>query len=44
MRGSFSDMFIRDTIDWVDRSSPPGSLVLEPEKDKVPAPTQGDSS
>ncbi|CAG8780919.1 20898_t:CDS:1, partial [Gigaspora margarita] len=44
MRGSFSDMFIRDTINWVDRSSPPGSPVLEPEKDKVPAPTQGNSS
>ncbi|RIB04481.1 hypothetical protein C2G38_2048406 [Gigaspora rosea] len=44
MRGSFSDMFIRDTINWVDLSSPPGSPVLEPEKDKVPAPTQGDSS
>ncbi|CAG8849472.1 45484_t:CDS:1, partial [Gigaspora margarita] len=44
MRGSYSNMFIRDTINWVDRSSPPGSLVLESEKDKVPAPTQGDSS
>ncbi|CAG8685762.1 12334_t:CDS:2, partial [Ambispora leptoticha] len=37
---SEDDMFIRDTINWVDRSSPPSSPVLEPEKDKVPAPTQ----
>ena len=44
MRGSFSDMFIRDTINWVDRSSLPSSPVLEPKKDKVPTPTQGDSS
>src|SRR5919108_524697 len=22
MRGSYSDMFVRDTINWVDRSSP----------------------
>src|SRR3954447_12859360 len=44
MRESYSDMIIRDTINWVDRSSPPSSPVLEPKKDKVPAPTQGDSS
>ncbi|GES77607.1 hypothetical protein GLOIN_2v1829228 [Rhizophagus clarus] len=39
-----SALMIRDTINWVDRSSPPSSPVLEPKKDKVPAPTQGDSS
>ncbi|RGB23712.1 hypothetical protein C1646_806024 [Rhizophagus diaphanus] len=44
MRGSYSDMFIRDTINWVDQSSPPSSPVLKPKKDKVLAPTQGDSS
>src|SRR5215475_11143928 len=45
MRGSYSDMIIRDTINWVDRSSPPSSLGLEPKKDiQIPAPTQGDSS
>jgi hypothetical protein len=44
MRGTYSDMFIRDTINWVDRSSPPSSPVLEPKKDKVLAPTQCNSS
>ena len=44
MRGLFSDMFIRDTINWVDRSSPPHSPVLEPKKGiQILAPTQGDS-
>jgi hypothetical protein len=41
IRGSYSDMFIRDTINWVDRSSPLSSPVF---KHKVLAPTQGDSS
>ncbi|CAG8752938.1 4484_t:CDS:2, partial [Dentiscutata erythropus] len=44
MRGSFSDMFIKDTINWVDRSSPPSSPVLDPKKGiQILAPTQGDS-
>ncbi|CAG8687714.1 4370_t:CDS:2, partial [Dentiscutata erythropus] len=38
------DMFIRDTINWVDWSSPPSSLVLELKKGiQILAPTQGDS-
>ena len=37
-------MFIRDTINWIDQSSRPSSPMLEPKKDKVPAPTQGNSS
>ncbi|GBB86336.1 hypothetical protein RclHR1_12760004 [Rhizophagus clarus] len=44
IKGSYNDIIIRDTINWVDQSSPLSSLVLEPKKDKVPAPTQGDSS
>ncbi|PKB99782.1 RNI-like protein [Rhizophagus irregularis] len=43
MRGSYSDMFIRDTINWVDQSSPPSSPVLEPKKD-IPPPVQQDQS
>src|SRR6266542_2108170 len=43
----FGDMFIRDTINWVDRSSPIwGSPVLEPNKneDNPPPPIQNDQS
>ena len=41
MRGSWSDFSIRDTINWVDRSSPPNSPVLEPEKaEDITPPTQ----
>ncbi|CAG8577121.1 13068_t:CDS:1, partial [Racocetra persica] len=44
MRRSFSDMFIRDTINWVNRLSLLSSLVLEPKKGiQILAPTQGDS-
>ncbi|RHZ53477.1 hypothetical protein Glove_441g97 [Diversispora epigaea] len=47
MRGSFSDFGTRDTINWVDRSSPlnspPDSPDLKPLK-KIPAPMQGDQS
>ncbi|PKY32569.1 hypothetical protein RhiirB3_454991, partial [Rhizophagus irregularis] len=42
-QGSYSDMFIRDTINWVDQSSPPSSPVLEPKKD-IPPPVQQDQS
>ncbi|CAG8800287.1 29072_t:CDS:2 [Racocetra persica] len=35
---------IKYTINWVDRSSPPSSPVLEPKEDKVSSPTQGNSS
>ncbi|RHZ84523.1 hypothetical protein Glove_80g20 [Diversispora epigaea] len=46
MRGSWSDFGIRDTINWVDRSSPsntpPGSPELKPSK--IPSPTQRNQS
>ncbi|GES96003.1 hypothetical protein GLOIN_2v1829228 [Rhizophagus clarus] len=44
MRELYSDMIIRDTINWVDWSSLLSSLVLEPKKDKILAPMQDDSS
>ncbi|CAG8700618.1 11425_t:CDS:1, partial [Gigaspora rosea] len=44
MKGSYSNIFIRNTINWVDRSSHPSSSVLEPKEDKVLSPTQGNSS
>ena len=52
MRGLHSDMFIRDTINWVDRSSPIwSSPILEPEKKKdmilevsIPPPIQNSQS
>ncbi|RHZ84702.1 hypothetical protein Glove_78g95 [Diversispora epigaea] len=46
MRGSWSDFGIRDTINWVDRSSPsntpPSSPELKPSK--IPPPTQHNQS
>src|SRR3954454_17851276 len=43
--GRFGDMFIRDTINWVDQSSPSSSPVLAPEKGKdIPPPVQQDQS
>ena len=45
MRGTYSDIFIRDTLSWVDRSPPSSSPVLAPEKGKdIPPPVQQDQS